>query len=124
LKVLTKAILRFNFPCRKKFLDKRIRKGFFCENRTCGFALWYDCRFFEAGESNHGYEIVRAVAFDSQWGFAIGYNPDAVSPYVSWQFTTENGSKDYYWDRYYNDFTGAAESYVTRVLVYMSENNV
>ena len=75
----------------------------------------------------HGYEIVRAVAYDSQLGFAIGYNPDdpdADLQYVSLQFTTKDGKRDYYRDSYFNDFTGAAESYVARVLVYMSENNV
>ena len=32
---------------------------------------------------------------------ALGHNPGAPSPFVTWQFTEgENGHRDYYWGRY------------------------
>ncbi|MDR1616000.1 MAG: DUF3849 domain-containing protein [Syntrophomonadaceae bacterium] len=71
-------------------------------------------------ENVQGYEIIRAVSFEDRHGFAIGFNPDAVSRFVCWRFTAENSGRDYYWGRYCNDFTGAAENYTARVLVYMS----
>lgn len=79
----------------------------------------------ESGETVHGYEIVRAIAFDDQRGFAIGLNPDAASPFVAWQFTeVENGKRDYYWGFYADTLTGAAENYTARILVHMNEGGV
>ena len=78
----------------------------------------------ESGEAVQGYEIVRAISFDDQRGFAIGLNPEAVSQFVTWQFTVENGKRDYYWGTYTDEFQGAADNYAARVLVYMSGSDV
>lgn len=74
----------------------------------------------ESGESVHGYEIFRAISFDNRRGFAIGLNPGAASQFVTWQFTEENGKRDYYWGYYCNEQPGATVNYTARVLVYMS----
>lgn len=65
----------------------------------------------ESGEAVHGYEIIRAVTFDNQRGFAIGLNPNAVKTFVAWQFTMENGRRDYYWGHYADEFGSAAQNY-------------
>jgi hypothetical protein len=78
----------------------------------------------ESGTFVHNYEITRAIAFDDWRGFAIGHNPEAVSPYVCWQFTTENGKRDFYWGTYSDDEKTAAENYTARVVVHMSDEPV
>ena len=74
----------------------------------------------ESGETVHRYEVIRSIAFNDQRGFAIGHNPNAAAPYVSWQFTAENGSRDYYWGSYNSDMVGAAANYTARVMEHMS----
>jgi hypothetical protein len=78
----------------------------------------------ESGEFIHGYEIVRAVEFDNRRGFAIGLNPDAVNQFATWQFTTENGARDYYWGNYNDEFADAARNYTARAIVHMSDEKV
>jgi hypothetical protein len=78
----------------------------------------------ESGVAVHGYEIVRSIAFDDQRGFAIGLNPDAVNQFVCWQFTTGNGNRDFYGGYYANGLAGAADNYVARVMVHMSNCGV
>ena len=78
----------------------------------------------ESGEVVQGYEIVRAISFDDDRGFAIGLNPNGAAEFVSWQFTEENGKRDYYWGTYTDDFQGAADNYAARVLVHMSGRDV
>ena len=51
-------------------------------------------------ETVQGYVILKAATFETGHGFALGHNPGAPSPFVTWQFTEgENGHRDYYWDR-------------------------
>lgn len=78
----------------------------------------------ENSETVQGYEIIRAISFDDQRGFAIGQNPNAPSQFVSWQFTEENGKRDFYWGSYADDLQSAAENYTARVLIHMSDSNV
>ena len=48
-----------------------------------------------------GYAILKTTTFDSGHGFALGHNPGAPSPFVTWQFTeVEKCKRDYYWGRY------------------------
>ncbi len=52
-------------------------------------------------ETVQGYVILKAATFETRHGFALGHNPGAPSPFVTWQFTEgENGHRDYYWGRY------------------------
>jgi hypothetical protein len=78
----------------------------------------------ESGEMVNGYEITRSITFDDMRGFAIAHDPDAVSPYVCWQFTVENGVRDFYWGDYSNDEKGAADNFVARVIKHMYGENV
>ena len=52
-------------------------------------------------ETVQGYVILKAATFETGHGFALGHDPGAPSPFVTWQFTEgENGHRDYYWGRY------------------------
>ena len=75
----------------------------------------------ESGETVHGYEIVRAIELDNRRGFAIGLDPNAPAQFVTWQFTTENGARDYYWGSYNSEFADAALNYTARTLVHMTD---
>jgi len=75
----------------------------------------------EAGHAVHGYEITRSVWFDNQRGFAIGHNPGAPDPFVCWQFTAENGARDFYWGRYCGSERAAENYYAARTLIHMKD---
>ena len=63
-----------------------------------------------------GYAILKATTFDSGHGFALGHNPGAPSPFVTWQFTEgEKGQRDYYWGRYGNSLEWAQKDFDRRV---------
>ena len=54
-------------------------------------------------ETVQGYVILKAATFETGHGFALGHNPGAPSPFVTWQFTEgENGHRDYYWGPLWN----------------------
>lgn len=72
-----------------------------------------------------GYEIQKAVLFDNGRGFALGYDPKAPAPYVTWQFTDDAGKRDYYWGHYHGDDVAAAErDYSTRTRDYLKDTEV
>lgn len=73
-------------------------------------------------ESVYGYKIIEAVTFDNNRGFAVGENPKAVDPYVTWQFKDENSTKDYFWGHYFKTKNSADFDYRDRVSGY-KENN-
>lgn len=73
---------------------------------------------------NAGYEMKRAVLYDNSRGFALGENPAAPAPFVTWQFTEENGQRDYYWGRYFGTEGKAVESFLSRTNDYERENRV
>lgn len=62
-----------------------------------------------------GYEIKRSILFDNDRGFALAENPKAPQPYVTWQFTEENGRRDYYWGHYTKDADTAAKDFEARI---------
>ena len=64
------------------------------------------------------YEIKQAVLFDNDRGFALAHNPAAPSPFVTWQFTNDNGVRDYYWGRYCGTEERAKVDYLSRVSDY------
>jgi len=75
----------------------------------------------ESGETVHGYEILRAIHFDDQRGFALGIKPNAAEQaFAVWQFTTESGARDFYWEANFDDFTEAAANYTARIIVHMN----
>ena len=61
-------------------------------------------------ETVQGYVILKAATFETGHGFALGHNPGAPSPFVTWQFTEgENGHRDYYWGPLWNQSSVGAE---------------
>ena len=76
------------------------------------------------GGNVHGYAIKRAVLYDNDRGFAYAHNPNAVSPYVTWQLTNDNGTLDYYWSKYCNDEGDALANFVEMTNDYILTNGV
>jgi len=72
----------------------------------------------------HGYAIMDETLFSNNRGFALGENPHAVQPYVTWQFTEENGKRDYYWGHYTTDKVKAQQDFNTRVAKYEQDYGV
>ena len=62
-----------------------------------------------------GYEVKRSILFDNDKGFALAENPKAPQPYVTWQFTEENGRRDYYWGHYTDNADTVAKDYTARI---------
>lgn len=63
----------------------------------------------------HGYSVIKSVLFDNDRGFALAENPQAPSPFVTWQFTEAGGKRDYYWGHYFSDGDRAAGDFAQRV---------
>ncbi len=75
-------------------------------------------------EKVHGYEIKRSVLYDNDRGFALAVNPNAPQPFVTWQFTEENGKRDYYWGHYTTNKAAAVRDYESRVSEHQHEHRV
>ncbi len=69
----------------------------------------------------HGYEIKRAILFENDRVFALAENPNAPQPFVTWQFTEENGKRDYYWGHYTKNADTAEKDYEARVAGYRKD---
>ena len=51
-------------------------------------------------DKNQGYEIIKAVMLENGRGFALGHNPAAPSPYVTWAcYDDRDGQRQYLWSR-------------------------
>ena len=61
---------------------------------------------------NQGYVIQQSVLFDNGRGFALGEHPRAG--FVTWQFTENQGHRDYYWGHYHSDESAAKKDYAER----------
>ena len=47
-------------------------------------------------DKNQGYEIIKAVMLENGRGFALGHNPAAPSPYVTWAcYDDKDGPRQY-----------------------------
>ncbi|MDR1322229.1 MAG: DUF3849 domain-containing protein [Gracilibacteraceae bacterium] len=77
----------------------------------------------ECGTAVQGYEITRSIWFDDRRGFAIGHSPIAPAPHVCWQFTTENGKREFYWGTYGGE-KEAADNYRVRIIAHMNDGDV
>lgn len=69
-------------------------------------------------EENQGYVIRQSVLFENNRGFALGENFKAPNPFVTWQFTLEDGQRGYYWGHYFNEECMAIGDYNRRVFDY------
>jgi hypothetical protein len=70
----------------------------------------------EQSEDVNGYAIIRSIMVDANQGYAIGHNPDAVSPWVCWQFYIREGERSYNWG-IYGDEQAAIDGYNARLFV-------
>ena len=52
-------------------------------------------------DENQGYVIRQSILFDNERGIALGEHPR--EGFVTWQFTEEQGRRDYYWGHYSDD---------------------
>lgn len=67
-------------------------------------------------EQINGYEILKSTVFENNRGFALGHNPAAPSPYVTWQFTEgKDGQRNYYWGHYGNSRAWAEKDFARRM---------
>lgn len=67
-------------------------------------------------EKIQGYEIEKSVLFENNRGIALGHNPAAPEPFVTWQFTeNEGGVRDYYWGNYSSDREYSERDFARRV---------
>lgn len=79
-------------------------------------------------QKNMDYEITKSVLFDNDRGFALGHNPNAVAPHVTWQFTQTQEGRSYYWGHYHGDearaegdFRGCLKDYADRYGCHIAE---
>lgn len=77
-----------------------------------------------AGDRVHGYEIKRSIFFENDRGFAYAENPNAPQPFVTWQFTEENGKRDYYWGHYTKNADTALKDFEAHIEDYQRSYGV
>lgn len=75
-------------------------------------------------EENQGYVIQKSVLFDNGRGFVLAESQTAPAPFVTWQFTEEQGRRDYYWGHYHTDKEIAEKDYSSRVSDYQRRYGV
>lgn len=76
-------------------------------------------------EKVNGYEIKKSVLFENDRGFALAENPNAPQPFVTWQFTeNEGGGRDYYWGHYTQSADSAAKDFEVRITEYQKDYGV
>lgn len=69
------------------------------------------------------YLITRSIQFSNDRGFAFGEHPraDGPQPFGTWQFTAENGKRDFYWGHYHRDQEKGIQDYQDRINEYMEQ---
>ena len=76
-------------------------------------------------DKNQGYEIIKAVMLENGRGFALGHNPAAPSPYVTWAcYDDKDGKRQYEWGHYGNDRAALEQDFAARVQEYQRLYNV
>ena len=63
-----------------------------------------------------GYKVVDRVLYDNGKGMAFALNEDVARHpmFVNWQYTEENGKRDYYWGHYDSNPAGVYADYLQR----------
>ena len=70
-------------------------------------------------DKNQGYAILKAVMLENGRGFALGEQPTAPSPYVTWAcYDDKNGQRQYEWGHYGSDLTAMEQDFADRVQDY------
>lgn len=75
-------------------------------------------------DKTQGYSILNAILFENGRGIALGENLEAPSPYVTWQFTEQDGKRNYYWGRYKDNKDAALQDFVNRSTDYAAGYSV
>ena len=76
-------------------------------------------------DKNQGYEIIQAVMLENGRGFALGHNPAAPSPYVTWAcYDDRDGKRQYEWGHYGSDRAALEQDFATRIQEYQRLYNV
>ena len=76
-------------------------------------------------DKNQGYEIIQAVMLENGRGFALGHDPAAPSPYVTWAcYDDDKGQRQYEWGHYGSDRSALEQDFATRVQEYQRLYNV
>ena len=75
-------------------------------------------------EENQGYVIQKSILFENGRGFALAESQTDPAPFVTWQFTEEQGHRDYYWGHYHTDREIAEKDYSARVSDYQRRYGV
>jgi len=75
-------------------------------------------------EENAGYTIRQSVLFNNGRGFALAESKNDPAPFVTWQFTEEQGRRDYYWGHYHSDEATAEKDFSARVSDYQRRYGV
>ena len=71
------------------------------------------------------YEIIKAVMLENGRGFALGHNPAAPSPYVTWAcYDDKDGQRQYEWGHYGSDRAALEQDFAARVQEYQRLYNV
>jgi len=73
---------------------------------------------------NADYKLQQAILFGNDRGFALAHNPNAPAPFVTWQFTNEDGEMNHYWGHYMGSEERARIDYISRVTDYMESYKV
>ena len=70
-------------------------------------------------DKNQGYEIIQVVMLENGRGFALGHNPAAPSPYVTWAcYDDRDGQRQYEWGHYGIDRAALEQDFAARVQEY------
>ena len=76
-------------------------------------------------DKNQGYEIIQAVMLENGRGFALGHDPAAPSPYVTWAYYDDkDGQRQYEWGHYGSDRAALEQDFAARVQEYQRLYNV
>ena len=76
-------------------------------------------------DKNQGYEIIQAVMLENGRGFALGHDPAAPSPYVTWAcYDDKDGQRQYEWGHYGSDRAALDQDFTARVQEYQRLYNV
>ena len=76
-------------------------------------------------DKNQGYEIIQVVMLENGRGFALGHNPAAPSPYVTWAcYDDKDGQRQYEWGHYGSDRAALEQDFTARVQEYQRLYNV
>jgi len=73
-------------------------------------------------EINIGYVIKQSILFENGYGFALGENPNAPDPFVTWRFSEKHGHRDYYLGRYTSTEEKATKDFEERVAYYQEQH--